>query len=60
MFRPSQSRSSALAKPGGEAAALGLGGWPDRLPWPVAGLVIAGLALGFWAAIIAALVRILG
>ncbi|MCO6415246.1 hypothetical protein JYK14_03525 [Siccirubricoccus sp. KC 17139] len=58
MQHPFPSRAPALAKPAGEAAELG--GLPDRLPWPMAGLVILGLALGAWLAIIFGVARALG
>ena len=57
MQRPPASRPLA-GKPA--APEFGLGGLPDRLPWPLAGLAILGMALAAWAVIIGAVLRAFG
>jgi hypothetical protein len=56
-----QRRSPSLPfaeKPG--APEFGLGGLPERLPWPLAGLAILGMAALAWVAIIGVALRVFG
>lgn len=58
MQRPSSSIRPLAGKPA--APESGLGGLPDRLSWPLAGLAIFGMAMLAWALIIAAVLSVIG